>query len=257
MYGLITILILGFTSFQIDKFLYSKELSYYPVSFEKDSVVTIGIIGDSWVADNRMDSLIHFPLLASNINNRLISSGQKRAKSKIIYQNLFKDKSELNSSKFIVENHPDFCIVVAGVNDATGQIGSHYYSYHLTQIIKTLLNYKIKPIIVSLPEFGVEVTPENMNLPMEIIWKYRNHIYASLNNNGEIDNISTYRKALLEELELESLKDSVIIIDFDKVCTDYHHSPKLYSDRGHLSDYGNEKLCKILTDEIITTINAQ
>lgn len=253
--GIITIFILILSLYFIKRSSFSGELPLYSLPADHDTTFTISIIGDSWVEDKHLDTIIHNKLLAQNINNKIISSYQGSARSKSIYQNLYKDRSEPYSSKFIIESRPDYCIVIGGVNDASGQIGASFYSYHMLQIIKTLVHYRIKPVIVSLPEFGIEEIPEDMNLFEGILWRLRNKISAFLNNKGEIDNIKTYRKVLVGELESENLKDVIIIIDFDDVCKDYHKCPDLYLDRGHLSECGKEKLCQIISNKIIETMN--
>lgn len=50
-------------------------------------------------------------------------------------------------------------------------------------IVKTLLHYRIKPIIVTCPEFGIKETIDNMN----VLSKYRNVISAYFNNDGYED----------------------------------------------------------------------
>jgi lysophospholipase L1-like esterase len=239
----------------IDRFSYSKELPYYSISTAKDSVLTIGIIGDSWVEKEKLDSLVHLFLTNTNIKSNVLAAGHSEARTKFIYQNLYKEKSEHHSSRFIIESRPDYCIVIAGVNDASGQLGPKYYSYHIRQIIKTLLHYKIKPLIVSLPEFGIEETPANLNKIQKLLWKFRNKTFALFNNNGEIDNIKTYRNHLTKRLIAENLKDSVVIIDFDKVCADFYKCSLLYADRGHLSIIGKTSLCHLIADELIKQIN--
>lgn len=251
--GVITIIILTFSWYLIDRFSYSKVLPYYSVTADNDTTLTIGIIGDSWVAGGKLDSLLHNGLLLKGFNNKILSSGHPGAKSKLIYQNLFEEKGNGHSSKFIIENRPDYCIVIAGVNDAASQIGGHFYSYHMSLIIKTLLHYKIKPIIVSCPEFGIRESIDDMN----VLSKNKNLISAYFNNNGEIDNIKTYRKILAEELDSENLRDSVILIDFDNVCSDYNKCPELYANSSHLSKKGNEILSQIIIYELIRKINAR
>lgn len=251
--SLILILVLSFSWYIINRYSYSKELTYYSVKTDTDTLLTIGIIGDSWVAEERLDSTLHIYLLENDIKCKILSSGHPGAKSKLIYQNLFKDSSEENSSKFIIENNPDYCIVIAGVNDAAGQIGGHFYSYHLKKIVKTLLHYKSKPIIVSLPEFGINETIDNM----DVFSKNRSIISAYFNNNGEIDNIRTYRKLFNNELKSENQEDSIILIDFDKACADYHECPDFYANPSHLSVKGDEILCQIITNELINYINTQ
>lgn len=145
--ALAAIFILATSYYLIDRFSFEKELPYYQITAANDSNLTIGIIGDSWTAGKKLDSLLHKGLLEKGINNEIISSGQQSARSKLIYQNIFKDSTNKHSSKFLLKKHPDYCIVIAGVNDASGQIGANFYSHHISLIIKTLLYYKIKPVI--------------------------------------------------------------------------------------------------------------
>lgn len=224
----------------IDRFSYSKELPLYPINEKNDTTLTIAIIGDSWVAGEKLDTILQNILKKDSLYARVISSGHSGAKSKLIYQDLFEEKDKEHSSKFIIESCPDFCVVIAGVNDAASQIGSHYYSYHIRQIIKTLLHYKIKPIIISLPEFGIEETISNMN----VLSKTRNLVSAYFNNSGEIDNIKTYRMVLAEDLQKDRLNDSILLIDFDEICPAYNKYPEYYSNPSHLSLEGNKNLCR-------------
>jgi hypothetical protein len=251
--GVITIIVLTFSWYLIDRFSYSKAKSFYSVKMVNDTTLTIGIIGDSWVAGGKLDSLLHNELLEKGFKNQIISSGHPGAKSKLIYQNLFEESTNEHSSKFIIENNPDYCIVIAGVNDAIGQVGANFYSHHMLLIINTLLHYKIKPIIVELPEFGIIETTNEMGF----VKGERNKIYAKFTNFGEIDNIKTYRKAFVKKLETENLKDSIILIAFDNVCDDYNKCLKLYRGTSHLSREGNEKLSQIITNELIRTIKAR
>lgn len=244
--AIITIIILLFTWYLVDRFSYSKIESYYSIKKDHNTTLTIGIIGDSWVSDCKLDSLIHKELLNKGLKNRILSSGHPGARTKIIYQNLFKEKEKEHSSKFIIENKPDYCIVVSGVNDAISQVGADFYCHHELLIINTLLHYKIKPVLVELPEFGItEATNE-----LGFIQKERDILSAKFTNSGELDNIKTYRKALIKKLEIDNLKDSIIMVSFDKVCDDYNKYLELYSGASHLSKKGNERLCQIISDKL-------
>lgn len=249
----ITIIVLAISWYLIDRFSYSKQLSYYSVNIEKDTLLTIGIIGDSWVSGGRFDLILHKGLLDKGFRNKIVSSGDIGAKSKLIYQNLFKENSEPGSSKFVIENKPDYCIVIAGVNDAAGQVGKSFYSTHMCMIINALLHYKIKPIVIELPEFGILETINQMGL----MKKERNKLYARFTNSGELDNILTYRKDFVQELESRNLRDSVILIDFDNVCSDYSKCPELYANSLHLSSKGNEIFCQLIINELIKSINTR
>lgn len=233
------------------RFSHSKVLTYYSVESKNNSLLKIGIIGDSWVAGNKLDSLIYDGLLEKGIKTNIISSGHYGAKSKLIYQNLFRENENPYSSKFIIENRPDYCIVIAGVNDSSSQIGANFYSYHMTLIIKTLLHYNIIPIIVNCPEFGIVETTNKLGF----FSKYRNIISSKFNNNGQIDNIHTYRSALENKLISENLSDSIILVNFDKVCQNYNECIDLYKNPSHLNTKGNIKLSKIIAEVLAKDID--
>ncbi|MEO7044803.1 MAG: SGNH/GDSL hydrolase family protein [Ferruginibacter sp.] len=245
-----------FLGYFIKRFSHSKSIPFYPINKKKDSLLTIGIIGDSWVTHKKLDKILHDDLLKNGFKNRIISAGQSGAKSKAIYHNLFKDPVEKNSSKFIIENQPDFCIVIAGVNDAVGQMGSRYYAHHLTNIIKTLCHYNIQPAIVSLPNVGIKEMMHKMNL----FKQFRNLISAVFNNGAVVDNIQSYRKKFYDTLVQENLKNRIIFIDYDQACEGFSEKSDLYYNPIHLSPKGNEKLGRsiadILTKEIKKGIHA-
>lgn len=249
--GAAVLVILFSAWYLLDRFSNSRKLPYFTVASDKDSTLTIGIIGDSWVAEEKLDSILHYGLLQNKITNNIISSGHPGAKSKIIYQNLFGLNEMSHSSKFILEKRPEYCIVIAGVNDAAGQVGSDYYSYHVSQIVETLLHYKIKPILVSLPEFGIEETTEEMDL----VSKTRNEISAYFNNDGVIDNIRIYRNALNKALETSHLSDSVLVVDFDNICKEYGSNKELYINPAHLSISGNLRLGNLILEILKSDIS--
>ena len=246
--SLFTLFVLTFSFYLINRHSYSKELPYYPITVDIDTVLTVGIIGDSWVAGENLDSLIKGEFKKQGKESIILSSGHSGAKSKLIYQNIFKDRTDEHSSKFVIEARPDYCVVIAGVNDSQGQVGSEFYSQHVTMIIKTLLHYKIKPVVVELPEFGIIKATNDMNF----INKYRNMIFAKFNNKGEVDNIKIYRKELNDLLTEQKLINKIIFVGFDKVCSDYDKCEGIYiSDGVHLNDAGNKLLSKVIVDEIL------
>jgi hypothetical protein len=206
--GTVVFFALIFAGYLVDRFSYSAEKPYFDIKVREDPVLTVGIIGDSWVLGRNIDSVIHYTLLADNINNRVVSSGQRGAKSKLIYQNLFRKESDPSSSKFIIENRPDYCIVIAGVNDAVGQMGKSFYTHHMMMIIKTLLHYKIRPVVVELPEFGIIEETNQMGF----IKKSRNIIFAHFTNSGDLDNINTYRDDFMKTLVKQELRDSILYV---------------------------------------------
>jgi hypothetical protein len=248
-------IILGFivivTWYLVDRFAYARESTLYPNPDIGDTSLTIGIIGDSWVVGHKLDTILFNDLVSYGLNCKVISSGHPGANTKSIYKNLYKKNDREFSSKFIIEEKPDYCIIIAGVNDAANQMGRNFYAHHMTLILKTFLFYNITPVVVSLPEFGIEETIESMN----IVSKTRNILVAGINNKGEIDNIEKYRAALENQLRSEKISDNVILIDFDNVCADYNKCSDLYANSSHLSAEGEKILIQIITNELIGEIN--
>lgn len=229
------------------RFALAKDIPYFPVTKTKNHYLTIGIVGDSWATFNKLDAILHQELLENGFKNKIISGGQSGAKTRLIYQNLFKDASKKNSCKFIIESMPDYCIVLAGTNDAIGQMGGNYYAYHIIKVINALLNYGIRPVVITLPKVGIKETHNNMN----IFQRYRNLLSASFNNKGKIENIESYRGKLIEKLDIAGLKDSILLVDFDKVCDSFKAGSDLYKNPLHLSARGNKKLAHFIAKELI------
>ena len=156
---LIFILFLGVTTtlYMYRKFSYAEKQEYYPVqdNSKKDSILKIGIIGDSWVGRTDLDKKMQKFFSEKGIEADFIALSHPGASSKEIYEDMFKEKNEEFSSKFVIESKPDYCIIIAGVNDVARHIGKKYYADHMVLIINTLLHYKIKPIIVKVPNLGV------------------------------------------------------------------------------------------------------
>ncbi len=241
--------VLGITSlaiYHINKYAYANKLHQTPRKSGKDSILTIAIIGDSWASVKVMDTLIHNTLLTKNISSKTISSGEGGATTKQVYQNLFKDSLEGGSSRFVLEAKPEYCIILAGINDSALQYGGHFYSYHVRLIIKTLLEHKIKPVVISLPEFGIRETTKNLGF----VSRVRNRISSIINDDGATDEIKSYRETLLNDLQQEDLIKKIIYIDFDEIAKNYYSQPELYSDPSHLSRLGNAKLSAVVVREI-------
>lgn len=235
------------TLYFVERFSYAEEYLYCDrPNIKADSSLLIGIIGDSWVAGRKLDGLLLNYLNSNEISSRVISSGNPGARTKKIYENLFENDENSYSTKFIISEQPDYCVIIAGVNDAASQIGANNYSFHMIQIIKKLIHNGIKPVMVSLPEFGIVELLNSTTFPKRL----RNKLSAYINNNNEYDNIVEYRKVLLENLISNRLIESILIVDFDKVCDDYTQNTDLYRDYSHLSEKGNEILAKEISNTI-------
>ena len=252
---LIFILFLGIATalYMYRKFSYAEKQEYYPVhdNSKKDSILKIGIIGDSWVKRTDLDKKMQKFFSEKGVETEFIALSHPGALSKEIYEDMFKEKNEEFSSKFVIESKPDYCIIIAGVNDVARHIGKKNYADHMVLIINTLLHYKIKPIIVEVPNFGVEDVQEYKN----IFSRYTNTVSEAI-DGGEVNdnNVSAYRETLNEELKKNDLLDKIILFDSDKINKDYKNNKILFSDPLHLNERGYEVFIKALSEDIIEEI---
>jgi len=244
--GLFILVILILVIYIYKRFTLTKDIPFYPINKLKNPVLTIGIIGDSWATFGKLDNLLHQELLNNGFENRIISSGHSGSRTSGIYQNLFKVTTIKNSCKSIIESNPDYCILLAGTNDAIGHMGGRYYSFHMIKIIRFLLHYNIVPIVLSLPKIGIL----EINNTMGTFHRYRNRISAFFTNNNQFENVDSYRKVLSQNLRTEQLDDKILLIDFDKACDKYENGSEFYKNPIHLSNKGNEKLAGFIADEL-------
>lgn len=252
---LIFILFLGVTTvlYMYRKFSYAEKQEYYPVqdNYKKDSILKIGIIGDSWVGRTDLDKKMQKFFSEKGIEAEFIALNHPGATSKEIYEDMFREKNEEFSLKFVIESKPDYCIIIAGVNDVARHIGKKYYADHMVLIINTLLHYKIKPIVVEVPNFGVEDAQKYKN----IFSKYTNIVSEAINGDEVNDNnVSTYRETFNKELRENDLLDKITLFDSDKINKDYKSNKILFSDPLHLNEQGYEVFIKVLSEDIIEEI---
>ena len=85
---LATIFSITLSYYLIDRFSYAKEMQLYPIGIDNDTVLRVGIIGDSWVAGKKLDAFLLDEFKVKGVNSMITSSGHVGAKSKLIYQNI-------------------------------------------------------------------------------------------------------------------------------------------------------------------------
>ena len=225
----------------------TKSPNIQPIS---DTTLTIGIIGDSWVAAENLDAFIKNSLRKNGRASVVYSSGLGGSKTKQVYMNLFANDKDIFSSAFIKYKQVKYCIVCCGVNDSFGQFGKRFYSKNMCLIIKELLKFNIKPVIVELPEYGVNELFDKLHIANKI----KNKVFAFFNSDSGTDNIKEYREALNEELKKELLRDKIVFVEFDAVCSDYSKCKELYTDHLHLTDAGYSKLADEIANGICTDL---
>jgi len=208
----------------------------------------LAVIGDSWVAHQRLDPYLESALEKKGLTDvRVLSFGQGGAVSRAIYRNLFAPSSDPDSSAEVLADPAiRYGVVVAGVNDTALHIGSDFYAHHVVAIVLALLQSGITPVVVEVPEYGIE----NLDDARSISGKVRERLYRFLFDGGNVDGIATYREALRRKLSEEGLADRVILIDGRRFIQDYEKSIDLYRNASHLDEAGNRKLAELIVESI-------
>lgn len=139
----------------------------------------------------------------------------------------------------------DFIVVIAGVNDTAGHIGKDFYVHHMLNIITAINASNKYPIVVEVPEFGIEEKEAFLST-------LKHGLYRYLFDGGKIDVISDYRNALKGVLSNTQLKYS--LIPFDGVSSDYSSNTDIYSNAFHLNTKGNELFGAVIGESIVRLI---
>jgi len=203
-----------------------------------DTVVRVGIIGDSWACGRGLADALEKHLADDGLAARVVSFGHGGAKSRDILLNLLKPGDVQFSSSRILSDDFDYCVVVCGVNDTGGYIGADFYSFHVAGIAELLDHHGVFPIILEVPEFGIEESAS-----ISFLGAARRIAMRWLLHAGERDVIPAYRDALPPALEAGLPPDAYKLVSFGTVCEDYIQARHLYTkDLCHLS---NDRLSRL------------
>jgi lysophospholipase L1-like esterase len=71
--------------------------------------------------------------------------------SKYLYYCIFRD----DSIRDVIEWGPDFCFVVAGINDSDRKMGTSFYKENMRLILDLLLEKHITPIVLEIPTYDI------------------------------------------------------------------------------------------------------
>src|SRR5699024_3242107 len=111
-----------------------------------------------------------------------------------IYADMLDDKPDFNSKNIVEDEEVDAILVVSGVNDTAGHIGSEYYTQSLKNIISHI-NSKGKHVyILEVPEYGIKEKEP-------ILSTIKHNVYKIINDSGKADVIEDYRFRLRTTLD--------------------------------------------------------
>jgi lysophospholipase L1-like esterase len=131
-------------------------------------------------------------------------------------------------------------VVIAGVNDSQGYIGADHYAHHVVLTAEALRQRGIFPMVVELPEYGIEHATSS-----DPLGQVRRRLMRRIYHDDRVDVIPMYRAALAQALAPRLDRGQVDLIDFDPVTADFHRSRDLFlPDAIHLSEKGRRALAR-------------
>jgi lysophospholipase L1-like esterase len=267
-WSLILLAALGYGGYQaylfIDReFCVADELPFYDVGPRPDDdTLRVAVIGDSW-AEYHMT--LNCDTLFEQYVKRLTSKpikcmtrGKGGAKTKDAYYYMFKSQTQEYSwmhdicTQPLLEEHPDYCVIMAGINDAWKKRPVSYYTGNYRLIIRLLLANKIRPVVMEIPDF-------EMGNWLNVHRKRQRYLYRfySVFTGVVEDDITPFRDGLREMLKDTGLGDSVLFIPADHwIPQNHQYSEEIYlSDHIHLNYQGYHVLDSCIVSDIINDYN--
>lgn len=230
-YIIAAICIIGFLIVRLTIPYYSPahRLEGLNIQVHNGETIRIAYIGDSWADGHKhvkcvIDSFL-YNSTGKNIEVR--TAGISGLTSKNIYYGIFRN----DSMKQVIEWGPDFCFVVAGINDSDRKMGAKYYKENMRLIIDLLLEHHIKPIILEIPSYNIEFSYERRSRLVKM-----QYLLSMLLTWSRMDCINEYREAYNCLLYENKWEDNVITIR----CNDWN--PFGYMDNRNLYDEGQMHL---------------
>ena len=262
LWGIVFVALLLSTFFYIIpqyRFYYvAEELPLYTISKTyQDDTLRIAFIGDSW-ADYH--TLLSGDTIIVNAGKRIynkpikaVTRGKKGALSKEIYFFMYSDKTIEHSyepdrcTQPLIEDHPDYCVIFAGINDVTYLRPLSYYAENMRLIIRLLLHNKIRPVVMEIPIVNFTEPMHRKRMRDRWFYKARSVLMGTKNNKG-----TDYQNALKEMLAKTKLQDSVLYISAKQWNPEGATDTTMFLiDQLHLNLNGYHRLDSCIISEII------
>lgn len=231
----------------------------YEVARHDDDTLRVIMIGDSWVYFHetlRRDSTLELKIKKAIGHKRvhLVAKGTGGAVSGEIYERMSAERmwateNDLNNcSQPIIEKGADYCIISAGINDARQRRGKQYYVTNYYHIIRMLLSYGIRPVVMEIPEVEVDEAFGGNTL----YYQLRSRLVMRMLKTS-LYGTHDYRQALKDSLTIHHLMDSIVYIPAASWNPEgWRDKRNIYTDdHFHLNLAGYELLDSTFAAEIV------
>jgi len=211
--------------------------SAYDVLHRNDDTIRIAMYGDSWVGMHPNQLLVDTEELSRPFTFHTCGIGG--LKSGEVYELMF-------SRPQLLQKGQDYCVVIAGINDASANVGVGYYCTNYQHIIEHLLACNIRPIVVEIPDVNLKCVYGKKPIKDLFCDSYRAFLTASTMYDME-----SYRKSLYAHLEQTGLMKQLIYIRKESWNPIGYKDESLYlTDMIHLNTTGYQKLDSCIVDKI-------
>ena len=215
-----------------------------------DDTIRIAYIGDSWADGHKevkcvIDSLVCF---ATGRPVVVRITGISGLTSKNIYYGIFKN----DPIRKVIEWGPDFCFVVAGINDTDRKMGKGYYKENMRLIIELLLEKHITPVVLEIPSYDIRFSYKRRSRQIKI-----QYLISMLLTWSKMDCIQDYRDAYNSLIKEQKWERKVITISYKDWNPDGYKDIRGLYDGGlmHLNANGYSVLDSCISKKIIEYIN--
>ena len=237
------------------EFLVADELPFYDVGPRpEDDTLRIAMIGDSWAEYHKRDDCdTLFEQYGKRLTSKPIkcmSRGKGGAKSKEVYYNMFRSQTQEYSicSQPLLEEHPDYCVIMVGINDTWKKRPISYFTGNYRLIIRLLLANKIRPVVMEIPDFEMGEWLNTHRKRKRQLYR----LYSYFTGVVE-DDITPFRDGLRKMLKDTGLGDSVLFIPADHwIPQNHQYSEEIYQpDHVHINYQGYHILDSCIASEIM------
>ena len=237
----------------------AEELPFYYVGPPHiDDTLRVAVIGDSWAeyhASLECDTI--FCRIAKSLTKspvKCFSRGHSAKMTKEIYYDMFADRTVEHAwekdfcTQPLLEQHPDYCVIMAGINDLRLFRSTDYYTGNYRLIIRLLLRNNIRPVVMEMPDVDFLNSFQNKKINVQCML-----LILSIWTRVNWESAQTYRDAMCEMLKNTGLKDSILFIPVNHWNTKglEENSSIFLDDKFHLNLDGYHVLDSCLATDII------
>ena len=193
-------------------------VSSYEVKHHQDDSLRVIMIGDSWVYFHetlRRDSTFENELkrVLHSKKVKVTAKGKAGATSGEIYQRMSAectwemDYDLIYCTQPVIEAGADYCVISAGINDARQRRGKVYYVGSYLRIIRLLLSYGIRPVVMEIPDVDIDEAFDGNTLYYRLKARLCMGILKT-----ELYGVEDYRRTMKDSLVSTHLMDSVVYV---------------------------------------------